>query len=193
VVTFALAINNAGQVAGYWVDSSGKRHGFIATPGQLPVGTTVEGGFQFDVAVVGGQPVFIDPAVAVGYDYAVGAGDPLFVAVRLPIGFGDNQYTVSAGGISMVVAGGDVHDLRAHNSPSGVAAFRVTGIETSAYVDPEDPRGFPTEVTFAASGRFTGTQTPIVVDAPWPSRDGSATPNLRAGQWTVRRDRDEPR
>ena len=94
----------------------------------MPVGTTVEGGFKFDVAVVGGQPVFIDPAVAVGYDYAVGAGDPLFVAVRLPIGFGDNQYTVTAGGISMVVAGGRVHDLRAHNSPSGVAAFRVTGI-----------------------------------------------------------------
>ena len=185
VETVPLAINNAGQVAGYWVDSSGKRHGFIATPGQLPVGTTVEGGFQFDVAVVGGQPVFIDPAVAVGYDYAIGAGDPLFVAVRLPIGFGDNQYTVTAGGISMVVAGGDVHDLRAHNSPSGVAAFRVTGIETSAYVDPEDPRGFPTEVTFAASGRFTGTQTPIVVDAPWPSAmTVSATPNpARAGQW----------
>jgi len=92
---------------------------------------------------------------------------------------------VTAGGISMVVAGGDVHDLRAHNSPSGVAAFRVTGIETSAYVDPEDPRGFPTEVTFGASGRFTGTQTPIVVDAPWPSvMTVSATPNpARAGQW----------
>jgi len=185
VETVPLAINNAGQVAGYWVDSLGKRHGFIATPGQLPVGTTTEGGFQFDVAVVGGQPVFIDPAVAVGYDYAVGAGDPLFVAVRLPIGFGDNRYTVTANGVAMVVAGGELHDLTAHNAPAGVAAFRVTGIETSAYVDPEDPRGFPTEVTFGSSGRFTGTQTPIVVDAPWPSlMTVSAAPNpARAGQW----------
>ena len=107
------------------------------------------------------------------------------MAVRLPIGFGDNQYTVTANGVAMVVAGGEMHDLRAHNAPAGVAAFRVTGIETSAYVDPDDPRGFPTEVTFAASGRFTGTQTPIVVDAPWLSAMTlSATPNpARAGQW----------
>lgn len=183
VQTFPLAINNAGQVAGYWVDASGRRHGFIATLANMPVGVTTAGGFQFDVAVVGGQPVFIDPPVAVGYDYAIGTGNPLFQAVRLPVGFGDSLYTVTAGGVGTAVAGGQLHDLRSAGNPHGVAAFRVTGIEPSAYVDPADARGFPTEITFAASGRFTGTQTPIVADVPWPTAMiATASPNpARAG------------
>lgn len=185
VETVALAINNSGQVAGYWVDAQGHRHGFIATPAVLPVGTTTVGGFVFDVAVVGGQPVFIDPAVAVGYDYATGAGDPLFQSVRLPIGFGDSLYTVTAGGASAIVPGGRRHDLRSAANPAGVPAFRVTGIEPTAYVDPKDPRGFPTEVTFAASGRFTGTQTPIVGNVRWPTTMmvASSVNPASAGQW----------
>ena len=162
--TGAEGINNAGQVVGSWFDAADGLHGFIATPVVMPMGTTANGAYTFGVDVVPNVEIFIDPAVAVGYDYAVGAGDPLFATVRLPIGIGDNLYTLLVKGKSFNLAGGDQFDFRTHGFPGGVAQFRVTGIETSAALDPTDPLAFQTGLTFVAAGRFTGTMTPIVVE-----------------------------
>ncbi len=158
--TFGEAINNAGQVSGVWMDAMGRSHGFIATPAVLPTGTTSGGAYVFGVAVVPDVPIFIDPPVAVGYDYATGKGDPRIATVQLPFGIGDGYYVLKVGGSRFVVAGGEWFDFRAHGFPRGVTDFRVGCIETSAGLDPADPQGFPTGLTFVAAGRFTGTQKP---------------------------------
>lgn len=132
---------------------------------------SADGRFRFDVPVLAGVPVFIDPEVATGYDYVVGAGDPNFASVLLPVGIGDGLYDVYAvasdGAATLLIsdlAGGTTFAF----APGGLAHFRVTGIETEAGLDPADASAFVTGLTFTGDGRFTGTQTPIVafVDAP---------------------------
>jgi hypothetical protein len=48
----------------------------------------------------------------------------------------------------------------------------VTGIETSAGLDPNDVTAFITGLTFVSNGSFTGTMTPIKTFIP----DGSPVP-----------------
>src|SRR6185503_13831620 len=123
------------------------------------------GGYHFNISVVRGQTVFIDPAVAIGYKYAIGAGDPRFTSVLLPA-VGDGLYTLSfQQGLSLI------QQLIAANTPfifpqGGVEAFVVTGIEASAGLDPSDVTAFATGLTFADDGQFTGTMDPIVTPEP---------------------------
>lgn len=162
--TFAEGLNNAGQVSGLYITTSGgveTTHGFIATPASMPTGTTSSGVYTFSVAVIPNFPIFIDPAVAIGFDYDIGRGDPRFATVRLPIGIGDNIYRVKVQGRKFTVAGGELLDFRTHGFPAGVAAFRVGCIDVGAGVDPANPQAFPTELTFMAAGTFTGTMKPI--------------------------------
>jgi hypothetical protein len=123
------------------------------------------GGYHFNVAVVRGQLVFIDPAVAIGYKYAVGAGDPRFTSVVLPA-VGDNLYT-----LSFLQGPSLIQQLIMANTPfvfpdGGVQAFDVTGIEVSAGLDPLNVTAFVTGLTFADDGQFTGTMDPIVTPEP---------------------------
>ena len=75
--TVGEAINNAGQVSGLYTDGpTGATRGFIATPVSMPTGTTSGGAYVFSVQVIPGVPIFIDPAVAVGYDYRIGEEGP---------------------------------------------------------------------------------------------------------------------
>ena len=133
-------------------------------PVNLPV-TLVDGTFLYNVAVVPGQTYYIDPDVATGYDYRIGAGDPDFKSVVLPTGIGDGLYDIYAlgpGGTTTLLAhdweGGKEFDF----AGDGASAFRVTGIETSAGLNPSDATAFATGLTFEAAGVFTGTQTPLV-------------------------------
>lgn len=135
----------------------------------LPV-TNVGGAFVFDVQVVAGETYYIDPLVATGYDYAIGLGDPNFRSVSLPF-IGDGLFDIfgfDAFNNLIQLAddfhAGDIFDFGA----SGVSRFRVTGIETSAGLDPDSPTAFVTGLTFTGAGRFTGTQTPLVVQVPEP-------------------------
>jgi hypothetical protein len=50
----------------------------------------------------------------------------------------------------------------------GVSAFRVTDIETSVGLDPNNVTNFITGLTFANSGDFTGTMTPLTEFVPDP-------------------------
>lgn len=170
-------INNAGQIVGFFenYDGAGSNYravGYIGSPATLPIGTSADGAFTFNTTVIPNVPIFIDPAVATGYDYAIGAGDPFFATVALPIGIGDNLYTITVGGQSFVVAGGAQFDFRSHGFADGVSAFKVTGIETGAALDPLSPDAFVTELTFVAAGSFTCTQraiTTFVTTVPEPS------------------------
>ena len=170
VETFGEGINNDGQIVGGWNDASGVTHGFIATPASLPSGTTAGGAYTFDVAVVPNQTIFIDPATSLGFDYEIGIGDPKFASVRLPIGIGDNRYTLIVHGQAFALVGGEFFDFAAHGFTKGVAQFRVVDIEASAGLDPNNAAAFPTGLTFTGAGRFTGTMTPLCRNQPMPGR-----------------------
>ncbi|MEO8924654.1 MAG: PEPxxWA-CTERM sorting domain-containing protein, partial [Caldimonas sp.] len=122
----------------------------------------------FNFSVAAGQTYFIDPAVAVGYDYRIGAGNPDFKSVLLPTGIGDGKYDIfglSTTGQTTLLAhdwlGGAVFDF----GTLGVDAFRIGGIDESAGLDPSNVTAFVTGLTFENDGVFTGTQTPLTVDA----------------------------
>jgi probable HAF family extracellular repeat protein len=159
--TIGEAINDAGQISGLFIDTTDTWHGFIATPAAMPTGTTSSGAYTFGVDVVANVPIFIDPEVALGYQYATGTHDPAIATVRLPIGIGDNRYTLNVGGRRFDLAAGELFDFRTHGFARGVHRFRVTGIEGQAGLDPDNPYAFPTQLSFVADGRFTGTMQPL--------------------------------
>lgn len=146
--------------------------------------------FTFDIGSVGTNLIYIDPLVAVGYDYAKGAGNPNFASVLLPGGIGDGLYDVTFGGQTFHVQGGESFSFGA----GGTAAFRVTGIETSAGLVPEDPTAFMTGVSFVDAGQFTGTMIPItelvtVGAIPEPETYALMLAGLGVIGWAARRRR----
>ena len=172
---FPESINNDGVISGNAEDSASVFHGFVAYPNVVLPVTSVGGAFVFDVAVVPNTPVFLDPAPAVGYRYATGAGDPTFMSVRLPIGVGDNIYSVIVSGHAFTVPAGQLFNFTQNGFVGGVGAFEVVGIEPSANLDPADPQAFVTEVTFASAGHFTGTMTPMTIAGEIADLQANAT------------------
>jgi hypothetical protein len=168
-VTYGEALNNNGVISGFYVDAANVNRGFIATPASLPTGMTAGGSYTFAVQVGANTPVFIDPPVSLGFEYDTGVGNPAFATVRLPIGIGDNQFTLVVGGKLFPLPAGQLFDFRTHGFPNGVARFRVTDIEESAGLDPANPQAFPTELTFTASGTFTGSMTALCLNHPLPA------------------------
>jgi hypothetical protein len=149
----------------------------IVTPGPVPV-------YTFNVEVVGGQTIFIDPAVAVGYDYAIGTGNPNFASVTLPTGIGDNWY-------QLYLFNGTKYYFKAflkggvpYSFPSGgIDRFRILGIERDEGLDPNNPTAFITGLTFTGSGNFTGSMTPVTACFN-PSVAGSGWIQSPAGAYT---------
>jgi hypothetical protein len=139
----------------------------LPTVGPAPdPGTGLGPTYQFTArGIKSGQAIFIDPLVAIGYKYAIGAGNPSFASVTLPA-VGDNIFT-----LSYLLGGNPILQQIIANAqfffPSGgVSAFDVTGIETSAMLDPNNVTAFITGLTFVADGDFTGTMTPLIEDVP---------------------------
>ena len=119
------------------------------------------GVYNFHVGGVGPDHItFVDPMVAIGYHYLIGTGDPNFQSVLLP-NVGDGAYTLSfvdgAGNHSVNL----LHDQQYFFGVGGVGDFTITGIETSAGLDPSNPTAFITGLTFSGVGDFTGTMTPL--------------------------------
>lgn len=112
------------------------------------------------IPVIAGVPIRIDPIVVEGYDYAIGDGDPFFASVVLPEDIGDGVYQLSYAAKSITLAGGVEYVFE-----GGVASFSVRGIEPSAGLNPDDPLAFVTTLTFVADGTFSGTMTPVTVEA----------------------------
>lgn len=158
----------------------------------LPV-IQADGSYLFNMVVVPDQTYFIDPEVAIGYDYAIGDGNPNFASVLLPTGIGDGLYDLwgfdDANQLILLaddLAGGTMFDF----GSGGVSRFRVTGIETSAGLDPNSTTAFVTGLTFTGRGQFTGTQTPITVtinDVPLPPTLALAVGGLALVGWRRRR------
>jgi hypothetical protein len=119
--------------------------------------------YQFNFKVVAGEAIFIDPLVAIGYEYAIGPGDPNFASVRLP-SVGDNLYTVSFLDGQSIAQRPLAANSQLFFPEGGVEAFSVTGIETSAGLDPNNVTAFVTALTFVGNGQFTGTMTPLITD-----------------------------
>lgn len=142
----------------------------VFLPSVNPTGNPTGGPvYEFDISVVGGSTVFIDPLVAIGYDYAIGDGDPRFASVILPDA-GDGFYELFLfDGTEFVfdtsLTAGVEHFFQAE----GVELFRILGIETSAGLDPLDATAFVTGLSFVGDGQFTGTMTPITENVPEPS------------------------
>ena len=115
--------------------------------------------------IPGSGTLQIDPLVAIGYDYnSCGTNSPNFSSVLLPSGVGDGQFNVSFNGQNFVVAGGTRFNIAAQTGGVGVCAFRVTGIELTAGINPSDPLGFITDVGFTGAGTFSGFMRAIVDD-----------------------------
>ncbi|MCK6373893.1 MAG: PEP-CTERM sorting domain-containing protein [Zoogloea sp.] len=131
-------------------------------------------GFAF---VVPGAPGwwFIDPLVATGYNYAVSTAGVSFAGVQVSTNAGDglyNLYDTTGGGevlLSTTLATGAQFTFG-----SAVTSFRITGIETSAALDPADPLAFVTGISFSFAGTppagVSVSQSPIITDT------GSAVP-----------------
>ncbi len=142
-------------------------------------GGSMEEGFDFTFEVPDdlGEFTFVDPFVAIGYDYEV-TGDANFAGVLLPEDIGDNMYDLwlfdatlgdyvdsgidLTGGVPYVFAAG------------GIDQFRILGIETSEFLDPDDATAFVTGLQFLTAGASTTilmSQTPLTefVDVPSPS------------------------
>lgn len=166
-----LSNTNLESIARVYADFTPNAGG--GPPVNLPV-VLDNGAYKFNMAVVPGVTYYIDPAVAIGYDYAIGLGDPNFQSVSLPLGIGDGLFDIFGfDNLDHLVLlahdwlGGTAFDF----GLGGVSRFRVTGIETSAALDPANTTAFVTGLSFTGSGSFTGTQTPIVQnvqDVPEP-------------------------
>ena len=122
-------------------------------------------GFQFDLTVNAGEIVVIDPPVAAGYDYVSEGAN--FNSVQLPSVGGDDIFFVtfldeSGEQIVEPVEAGEVFVF----DGLAVPEFTVTGIDPLAKVVPENPRAFPTAVTFDGNGSFRVSQTAVI---PTPS------------------------
>lgn len=167
---YVEGIGNGGEVTGQYYEDAGDTiaHGFIATLAYAPSGTTSNGAYTFTVDVIPNTPISIDPAPALGFDYATGTGDPLFTTVRLPVGIGDSQYTLIVNHKEYPLPGGQLFDFTEHGFPGGVSNFRVTDIEVSANVDPNNPTAFPTHLAFSGTGQFTGSMTPLCLKSSLP-------------------------
>src|SRR5262249_32787532 len=107
---------------------------------------------------------FYDPPIAVGYDYQVTSG-PNFAEIELPVGFTNTGYKLYLGNgqggfqttLFATLQGGVPYNL-----PTGVSAFRILGISSSANVDPTNPAAFVTGLEFASQSPVTFTMSPIV-------------------------------
>ncbi len=146
----------------------------------LPV-LLANGSYQFNMTVQAGQTYYIDPEVAVGYDYATGAGDPNFLSVDLPDNIGDGLYDIYGWDpdSQWILLASNWNGANVYNfGGGGVDRFRVTGIETSAGLNPLNTTAFITGLTFAGNGRFTGTQTPITVTVNVPEPGSAALVGL---------------
>lgn len=146
----------------------------VTTPGG-PVQTTTSEYLFAPQSITPGQRVSYDPFYASGYVYEItNAAGPKLAALFLPV-VGDNEYQLeysTDGGAnwnlaSWVGSGGTVFGnvlyslLDATLAPTGLSLVRLTGIETSAQIDPNDPLGFVTTFGYAQAGSQGLTMTAI--------------------------------
>ena len=168
--TFVSTLNQSRS----FFDYSASTNSLAAASVFLPtVGTQSNGlpAYTFSIQnVAANTPVFIDPAIAIGYSYKIGLGDPLFGSVTLPTTPGTSLFTISLlDGEQFQIGANEKFDFTAHGFLNGVTGFTVLGIDPSAALNPFDPGAFVTQLTFVGAGNFTGEMDPITASVPEPS------------------------
>lgn len=144
-----------------------------------PVAT--QQGWDFDFHVTDtGEPIYIDPTIAVGYEYIVNSG-PNIASVILPtlpnlpnaiyhleIWNGTSWQSIADAN------SGDTYDFLT-NDPDGVDTFRIR-IPSAANLDPNDPNAFLTGLSFITTGQVNISQNPIIqlAAAPVPEPESYA-------------------
>lgn len=148
---YTESINDSGVISGGYTDNTDAQnnHGLLIYPDVFVP--------PYTAGVSAGQAAFFGAALNDGYRYATGAGNPNFASVKLPIGFGENVYTVIAGDRAFTLAAGEKLDFTQSGFAGGVPGFTVLGVDGAAGTDPS---AFVSELTFAGSGSFTGAITP---------------------------------
>jgi hypothetical protein len=113
-------------------------------------------------------PTWFDPDYAQGYEY-ISETNP-FTGVEIPYAYGDglfelylydpssNAYIDSG---SQVVSGEYFDFAKRLGLTSGILRFALRGIEDTAQVDPNNPRGFVTGLTFLNSGATSFSMIPL--------------------------------
>jgi hypothetical protein len=139
--------------------------GFTADDPNLGNACSDSDGRCFNAIVPEEEIRFFDPEFAVGYDYST-LNDNDFLSVLLP-DIGDGIFDVIVDGVANQVLAGEEFSF----GPDGISSFRVEGIELDAQIDPNDPLGFVTGLSFADTGTASFRQDPIIVDT-----DATAVP-----------------
>jgi hypothetical protein len=147
----------------------------------LPTEISEDGDFVFEnVSLEAGEPIFIDPEIAIGYEYSVeelpGATEALFDSVRVdPAGF-DVNFTISyldLDGTELFASltAGEVFEFP---DELEVLSFRVTDIDPAANLPADNPLAFATLLTFRNDlNNATIIQAPISIAAiPEPGSSG---------------------
>jgi hypothetical protein len=170
------SINGAGSNVLLEMDSL---MSLIAAPGISPlvpilptVGLPGGLGWELDFPITTDAPLFIDPAVATGFDYFSDSG-PNFTSVILP-DLGDGEFALYLWNgfdwqFDTTLAAGIQHSFGA----SGVDRFRITGIETSAGLDPHSVTAFVTGLTFSGTGQESMRMIPITQEVSVVSEPGT--------------------
>jgi hypothetical protein len=170
-------INQDFDIDGIWaylrIDYAG-----ASTPGDSPdlplMPESSVNGFNFSVELADGGrgidwPVFIDPAIAVGYAYSVPSDDPAFASVYIadPLPMGDEDFELIVNDISYTLTAGTPFDLTTINE-EGVRDFIIQGIDPSEQIVPDETGNFVTGLTFVG-GATTAHVSMVPILIPEPS------------------------
>lgn len=146
-----------------------------SSPDSAFIGTLLTGGSGWSFSTTNtGNTIFFDPAVAVGYLFN---SDVALSGVTVGYAYGDDLYDLSvwdgSGALNDVASytpvqqnwNGDLYSLG-----SNITKILISGIETSAAIDPANPNGFVTGFTFDAAlgAPINLTQIPVVTAVPLP-------------------------
>lgn len=102
------------------------------------------------------RPAWFDPEVAVGYVYEMLSADFSFAGVEIPFDYGDGLFDLFLWDAilgdyvdsDIDLTTGTYFDFLSLVSDDGLQRFSIRGIELAANVDPLDPEGFVTGLTF---------------------------------------------
>lgn len=136
---------------------------------------SAEEGFEFTFETSNeNEFTFIDPDVAIGYDYEVDSGST-FVSILLPEDIGDNLYELWLFDdvLGEFVATGEelTGGVEYLFTQDDLSLFRILGIETDEFIDPNDPFSFITGLKFADLGATVNVSQKAIsefVPAPVP-------------------------
>ena len=142
----------------------------------LPSTITDDGDFLFEnVSLEAGDPLYIDPEIAIGYDYSVegsGATEAIFDTVRADPAVFDTFFTISyldedGNEVLETLTAGQVFEFP---DELDVTSFRIADIDPFANLPADSPVAFATLLTFRNDLiNATVTQAPIAITVPEPS------------------------